>query len=129
MKFTTRILLLSATRYSITDEQTKKTTEGVSLHYCAQSDEAPRDDSKGMNPVKNSVPLSEWGSLVAVPGWYDCDMRISTEQVVKRGEKSSVQVIKPTALQYIGAVSVGAPATPAGVSGAAAAVGLGGAAK
>lgn len=81
-------VLLSARRYQFTDDKTGRPVEGVSLTYLT-GDVDQTDDQRGMVPLSIAAPLDVFGSLQAVPGFYDMDFK----QRAGKGGKPTLQCV------------------------------------
>lgn len=65
-----RILVLSATPWSLIDEVTKQPKSGVSVHYILDNAEMS-DKLKGSKPAKGSISLEQYNALPNLPAYLD----------------------------------------------------------
>jgi hypothetical protein len=73
-----KIVVLSASPYSMTDDKTGLINEGVSFHYIISSDLKPNVDGKflGYRVAKGSLPLDSLSQFSSVPALFDCEFAI-----------------------------------------------------
>ena len=107
MDHTQEIILLNATPYSMTDEETGELNEGISLRYVTGGNLDPVVDegSIGVMPAKASVPLALQDKLLVAPGLYKASFSI---KVNARGQS----VLKLVDLECKGAVAVALCGSP-----------------
>lgn len=78
------IILLGAKPWSMTDEATKQTREGIALHYVMSDNLKDFVDTqngmRGYQPVKQSISMNEQDKLVEVPGIYEGDFSLKSSQ-------------------------------------------------
>jgi len=70
-------LVMGASLWTMTDENTGEIRTGVSVFY-TDLDDAPRNDAKenGMFPIKISAPVDAWEEFVGkLPGVYNLNLK------------------------------------------------------
>ncbi|MBR1735994.1 MAG: hypothetical protein IJ736_03105 [Firmicutes bacterium] len=101
MTFKTRCVLLYCMPYSIEDENTGRTNEGISTTYLPTVDlgsVVSDNGSLGISTVKQSLPMSWLKRLPTVPGIYDIDFEMRAV-----GGKP---VMVPVDISFVSAVSI-----------------------
>ena len=93
------VIVLSVTRYQITDDDTKKVTnEGCTVRYLLAETLAPYEDTfysvKGIVPAKGTMPYSYYETFQTVPGLYEATF---DNKVDSQGRAA----LKPTAFTLI----------------------------
>ena len=99
--YKTRVLLLSASPYSMTNEETGELVEGVSLRYLTDEHLEPSvtDGVVGVMPAKTSVDSELIEKIEIAPAYYDVEFDI---KVNARGQAT----LKAVGLEFAGAVAV-----------------------
>lgn len=73
------VIVLSAKRYSMTDEKTGRLVEGVTVWYLTTDHLASvivDQDNVGCQPCKVSLPIQLWDKVRIAPGIYDCEFAL-----------------------------------------------------
>ena len=96
-----RVILLSASPYSMTSEETGELLEGVTLRYISNDNLNPVQEAGvfGIMPAKASVDLSLMEKITIAPAFYDFEFDI---KVNARGQV----VLKVVDIKFAGAVAV-----------------------
>jgi len=74
-----RVLVLSATPWSMKDEQTQQDISGVSIHYIIDSKEND-GKLKGTKPAKATISLEKFNAIPQLPAFLDADFDLKNSQ-------------------------------------------------
>ena len=111
MKSKSHMILLSASAYSMMDEETKRLVEGLSLFLYTSDDLTPCENldaqhlARGNKPMRVNLPYSHCADIKEVPGLYECDLAMNTNS---QGQAS----LKVTGVTFISALSALPTGTP-----------------
>jgi len=67
---TEKFFVLSAKKYEFPDKETGVLRSGVTIHYVPHLNPTINGNTKGLVPIKGSLPVSEFDKLITVPGEY-----------------------------------------------------------
>jgi hypothetical protein len=70
-----KLILLSAKPWAMADEKTGEMRSGVVVHY-SDGIAANSPQERGIFPMKISAGVELWGQLGALPGVYECDLKM-----------------------------------------------------
>jgi hypothetical protein len=79
-----KMIMLSATAYSVQDRVTNQTNEGMTLFFYPAENLNPTENQmarmtdRGAKPMKVSAPLAVENKIQSVPGLYECTMQMKT---------------------------------------------------
>lgn len=97
-----KCLVLSASTYQITDEKTGEIKSGLTIFYITIDDLSPKDDpmarergqiSLGLQPSKESLPITKREKIVTAPALYDITFQMVTRQLKTQ--------VKPVDIDFI----------------------------
>lgn len=94
----TTIIILSATRYEITDEFTGEVTKGITVWFYPSAKFGQFDNGKGQlgrKPCKSSLPFDEFDKLskACVPGAFSCEVEMTASGDKNKASLNIVKVI------------------------------------
>lgn len=75
-----QIIILSANPYSIKDEASGRTNEGVSINYLTNAEMEPvfnDNGSFGVRPAKGTLNRDQLANIGCAPGLYDADLEMA----------------------------------------------------
>ena len=70
-----KLILLSAKPWAMADEKTGEMRSGVVIHY-SDGQAANSSQERGIFPMKISAGADLWSQLGALPGVYECDLKM-----------------------------------------------------
>ena len=76
MKFTSEVVVLSARRYSMTDEKTGELVQGTKIEYVEDWDPQPQQNKRGLSVLSANFPYELYDSLGDVPAVYSADFQL-----------------------------------------------------
>ena len=76
MKFTSDVVVLSARRYSMTDEKTGEVVQGTKIEYVEDWDPQPQQNKRGLNVLSANFPYATFEALGDVPAVYSADFQL-----------------------------------------------------
>jgi len=76
---TEKFFVLSAKKYEIADKDTGVLRSGVTMHYVPHLNPTINGNTKGVVPIKGSLPLSEFDKLISVPGEYQFECVLTAD--------------------------------------------------
>jgi hypothetical protein len=93
------VIILYAAEYSITDDKTGRTNEGVSISYLMSDSLEPVSDvrTKGFRVMKGTLPLSAAVDVEDVPGLYAVKFTI-------KPDASGKPTLRPSQLRFVNTI-------------------------
>lgn len=82
------VTVLSARRYEMTDETTGELVHGVIVKYVNDWEGAEKQNDKGVDVLKASMPYESWDTLPPLPAHCMATFRMS----VGRGDKAVLNI-------------------------------------
>lgn len=76
MKFTSDVVVLSARRYSMTDDKTGELVQGTKIEYVEDWDPQPQQNKRGLSVLSANFPYETFDRLGDVPAVYSADFRL-----------------------------------------------------
>ncbi len=76
-KFNAHVLVLSASRYSLTDKETGELISGCKFTYIQDFKSTIKQNSNGVDVITSKLPYEGYGQFKELPGWYDIGFEIS----------------------------------------------------
>lgn len=76
MKFTSDVVVLSARRYSMTDDKTGEVVQGTKIEYVEDWDPQPQQNKRGLNVLSANFPYATFEALGDVPAVYSADFQL-----------------------------------------------------
>ena len=70
MKFTSNVVVLSARRYSMTDEKTGELVQGTKIEYVEDWEPQPQQNKRGLSVLSANFPYELFDRLGDVPAVY-----------------------------------------------------------
>jgi hypothetical protein len=94
-KIKMRVLVLRASRYSMTDEKTGELVEGTKINYVQDLDGETRQNTKGVDVAQAIIPYAQYEELGEIPAWFQGEFDMATNA-------KGAAMLKPVALKYEG---------------------------
>ena len=76
MKFTSDVVVLSARRYSMTDDKTGELVQGTKIEYVEDWDPQPQQNKRGLSVLSANFPYDTYETLGDVPVVYSADFQL-----------------------------------------------------
>ena len=93
MKFTSDVVVLSARRYSMTDEKTGELVQGTKVQYIEDWNDCMEQNKRGVSVLSANFPFKWFDDLTDLPATYEADFQLAEGA---RGKP----VVRMTALRF-----------------------------
>lgn len=101
MKFTSDVVVLSARRYSMTDEKTGELVQGTKIEYVEDWEPQPEQNKRGLSVLTANFSYEMFETVGALPAVFSADFQLVAgargKPTVKMGELTYKQPFRPFA--------------------------------